>query len=607
MKVKNLISKDFLTKNTKTAIMYILVITAVILSVATYYSVISNTDSYGPDPNIVMGWLIGDLAVILTIFILLTRKFFKARLLQNKMGSKLQNRMVITFCLVAAIPTLVISIFSAYFFNFGIQSWFDQKINSVLDKSSHVAEAYIEEHKREMKATALSIEEDLDSLYYKLINNPRLFNQILDGQAEMRSLNEAMVFQTGSNTVLAKTSLSFSLSFVSIAKHFIERADRGDVVEITSDPSRVRMLIKLREYHDCYLLIGRLIDKDVIEHIDQTHGALEEYKRLKKRMTNMQIKFAIVFIIMTIILLVFTIIFGVIFATRIVRPIKKLLLATKKVQEGDLSTRVEENESDDEIATLAAAFNKMVKQIDYQQKDLIIAQRSLAWTDVARRVAHEIKNPLTPIQLSAERLSRKFSSESSNPEEFIKYTKTILRHTDSIGRIISDFINFARMPSPRYEKTDIIKLVQDTVDSHKIINEKITYNFSANVKHLDFCCDIIQINQIIMNLLKNAEESMENIDRKVIDILLLKNEDLFTITIHDSGSGIPKEILDSVIEPYVTTKEKGTGLGLAIVKKIVQDHYGNIEISNNEGALIKISFNIDQLSQKSTKSYHDSI
>ena len=163
------------------------------------------------------------------------------------------------------------------------------------------------------------------------------------------------------------------------------------------------------------------------------------------------------------------------------------------------------------------------------------------------------------------------------------------------------------MPSPRYEKTDIIKLVQDTVDSHKIINEKITYNFSANVKHLDFCCDIIQINQIIMNLLKNAEESMENIDRKVIDILLLKNEDLFTITIHDSGSGIPKEILDSVIEPYVTTKEKGTGLGLAIVKKIVQDHYGNIEISNNEGALIKISFNIDQLSQKSTKSYHDSI
>lgn len=606
MKAKNILSKHFFNKNTKTAIIYILVIASVILSIATYYSITSKTDSYGPDPNIVMGWLIGDLAVILAIFIILTRKFFKARLLQNKMGSKLQNRMVLTFCIVAAIPTLVISIFSAYFFNFGIQSWFDQKINSVLDQSSHVAEAYIEEHKREMKATALSIEEDLDNLYYKLINNPRLFNQILEGQAEMRSLNEAMVFQTGSNTVLAKTSLSFSLSFVSIPKHFLDRADRGDVVEISSDPSRVRMLIKLREYNDCYLLIGRLIDKDVIEHIDQTHGALEKYKRLKKHMTNMQIKFAIIFIIMTIILLVVTIIFGVIFATRIVRPIKKLLIATKKVQDGDLSTRVEENDSDDEMTTLAAAFNKMVKQIDYQQKDLIIAQRSLAWADVARRVAHEIKNPLTPIQLSAERLSRKFSAEATDPEEFIKYTKTILRHTDSIKRIVSDFINFAKMPNPKYEKTNIVKLIYDTVDSHKIINDSITYDISSNIDSLDIFCDTIQINQVIMNLLKNAEESLENIqsETKIIDIILYKENDIFTITIHDNGHGIPQEILNSVSEPYVTTKEKGSGLGLAIVKKIIQDHYGTLDISNNNGAIIKISFNTEQLLQKSTKSYH---
>ncbi len=583
--------------------MYILLASAFILSIATYYAITSNADSYGPDPNVVMGWLVGDLAVILTIFILLTQKFFKLRFYRSKDPSrsnyKLQNRMVMMFCLVAAVPTLIISIFAAYFFNFGMQSWFDQKINSVLGKSTQVAEAYIAEHKREMKATALSIEEDLDNLYYKLINNPNLFNQVLEGQAEMRALNEAMVFQTGTNTVFARTALSFSLSFVSIPKHLIEKADRGEVVEINSDPSRVRMLIKLREYHNCYLLIGRLIDNNIIEHIDQTHGALEEYKRLKKHMTNMQIKFAIIFIIVTIILLVVTIICGVIFASRIVSPIKKLLFATQKVQEGDLSIRVKEDNSNDEIATLASAFNKMVRQIDYQQKDLIIAQRSLAWADVARRVAHEIKNPLTPIQLSAERLNKKFSSQIAEKDEFIKYTQTILRHTNSIGRIISDFINFAKLPNPRYEKIDIVKLASDTLESHKVINDKIIYNFTSNLKNCDFVCDVTQINQVIMNLLKNSEEALENTnDPKIINLNIEKTKDELIMTIHDNGPGVPEEIITNATEPYVTTKEKGTGLGLAIVKKIIQDHYGIIEIVNNSGALVKITFNLDQLSKK---------
>ena len=584
---------------TQSAITYILLTAAVTLSVVTYFAITNNSTHYGPDPSVVMKWLLADLTILLSLALVLTRRFFKIwfRKKQDTSGAKLQNRIIFMFCLIAAVPTLVISIFSAYFFNFGIQSWFDQKINTVLNKSVQVAESYIAEHHIEMKNTTYSIADDLSNLHHQLSRDQILFNKILEGEAETRTLSEVMVFQATTNTVLARSSLSFALAFTSIPRHFIERADKGQIVEIMSDPTKIRMLLKLPEYN-AYLLVGRLIDKDIIDHVDKTHGAVEDYMRLKKRITNMQIKFSIIFIVMTLILLVATIISGVIFASKIIKPIKKLLSATYKVQQGDLSIRVEESSSDDEIAILSSAFNGMLEQINYQQKELIIAQRALAWSDVAQRVAHEIKNPLTPIQLCAERLHKKFLPEIKEKNEFTKYTQTILQHTQDINKIITDFVNFARIPTPKPEPIDIIKAVKDLVESYQMLNEQITYNFTSNVSECEFLCDNTQINQVIINLLKNAEESLENCAIKTIDVSITKDPELLTIKIQDSGNGIDEKILDRVTEPYMTTKIKGTGLGLAIVNKIVQDHAGILKITNDHGAIITLTFDLIKLAKK---------
>ena len=602
MKLLQFINNLRKNRGTKNVILYSLVISAVTLSFVTYYAITNNSASAAPDPSVVMGWLLIDLTLILSTAILLSRRFFKIwfRRKQDLTGSKLQNRIVLMFCLIAAIPTLVISIFSAYFFNFGIQSWFDQKINNVLNKSVQVAESYIAEHRIEMKNTAWSITDDFSNLYhqdYQLLNNPELFNKFLDGEVETRGLTEAIIFQPNGNRVLARTSLSFVLTFANIPKPLFNQADSGEVVEITSDPTKIRMLVKLPEYN-AYLLIGKLIDKSIIEHVDKTHGAVEEYMRLKKRITNMQIKFSIIFIVMTIILLVATIISGVIFAARIISPIKKLLSATHKVKQGDLSIRVQEGVNDDEITMLSSAFNSMLKQINHQQKELIVAQRALAWSDVAQRVAHEIKNPLTPIQLCAERLNKKFADEVKEKNEFIKYTSTILQHTQNIGKIISDFVNFAKIPTPRFEHTDIVKTVSDIVESYTILNEKITYNFTTNISQCDFICDTTQINQIMINLLKNAEEALEHSPIKIVNVSIFKEDNLLSLIVSDSGKGIEENLLERITEPYMTTKTKGTGLGLAIVKKIVQDHAGSIEITNNPGATIKLTFNLDKLAEK---------
>ena len=559
-----------------------------------------------PDPVSVIGLMLTSLGLFLLIGIFFINNFVSNIFTFIKSGkrrvSKLRKRIIIAFSLGAAVPTLIVAVFSTYFFNFGIQSWFDSKITAVLDQSVIVAESYISEHTLQMRATALSIANDLNDMYYKLIHSPELFNQLLNGQAEMRSLDEAIVFQKSTNTILAQTSLSFSLSFATIPAHIIERADRGEIISISSDPTRIRVLIKLKDYNNTYLLIGRAVDPQIIDHINKTDGAAAEYYSLKNQIVSMQIKFSMIFILVAMILLISAIIWGRSFAERIVKPIRELVIAAEKVKNGDLTVQVPENNlRKDEIKVLSNAFNRMVKQIDRQQKDLLVAQRALAWSDVARRVAHEIKNPLTPIQLSAEILIKRYKQDVSDQTGFEKYVKNIIRHSNDIKNIVSEFVNFARMPAPTFANCDIVSLVSDLVESRKLINYKIYYSFKSNINNFDLVCDVSQINQVMVNLMQNAEEALiqPNSDSK-IDVEINVQGELLFILVSDNGPGFSKEILGTATEAYVTTKKDGTGLGLAIVQRIIHDHFGEITIFNNQsgGATIKLMLNTNLLKNK---------
>ncbi|MFU7502527.1 MAG: ATP-binding protein [Candidatus Tisiphia sp.] len=586
-------------------LIFVLIIVAIILACSTYYVISIESKSLGPDPSRVIGLILVDLAVFLLLGILLARKFLRDFIDkgERETSSKLQNRIIIAFSLIATIPTIIVSVFSAYFFNFGIQSWFDKKISAVLDQSIIVAESYIDEHKLQLRETALSVADDLTEMYYNLIHNPLSFNQALNTEVEMRSLDEAIVFHRPTNTVIANTFLSFAISFATIPAHLMKRAEIGEIVEIKSDPKKIRMLTKLKDHNDIYLLVGRLIDAKIIDHIDKTNGAAEEYYRLKKHISSMQIKFSIVFIFIALLLLLAAISWGMIFATKIVKPIRKLVIATEKVKNGDLTIQVPEDlVNKDEISVLSSAFNRMIKQIDHQQRDLVIAQRALAWSDVARKVAHEIKNPLTPIHLASERLLRKFSNQVEDKTEFNKYIQMIVRHTDDIKKIVSEFVNFARLPAPIFMDCDLVILIKNMVESRKLINDKILYKFITTDQHIDFICDTTQINQIMVNLLKNAEESigLTRFQQGVIAVSITKSNHQITITVNDNGIGFQANLIDRATEPYITTRSKGTGLGLAIIKKIAQDHCATLELKNKYegGAIVNITFNLDELKLK---------
>lgn len=587
---------------------YIFYIITVITFIALCSNLFSLTEQlfFNVNSDIILKYILVNLGLVLILCILFVinklSNNFTLFAKNTRRISRLKKRIIIAFSIGAALPTMMVALFSTYFFNYGIEAWFDKKISKVLDQSVRVGESYINEHIMQLKETAMSVGEDISSMYYELIHNPELFAKVINAQAELRSLDEAMVFQKNSNNILAQTSFSFSLAFMTIPAYLFEKADRGEKVYIQSDPAKIRVLIKIKGYEDTYLLIGRLVDTKILDHISKTNGAAQEYNIIKHQIISMQIKFTMVFVLLSLILLMTAIIWGKRFAEKIVKPIRELVIAAEKVKNGDFSVQVPLNDlKKDEIKVLSTAFNRMVNQIDCQQKELIVAQRALAWSDVARRVAHEIKNPLTPIQLSAERLLKKFQDQVSDPESFVKYVNNILRNSDDIRKIVSEFVEFARLPTPTFAKCEIYSLINDLIEARKLINNNIKYSFVSNTKEYILFCDVSQINRAMVNLLLNAEQAFDDEKKdKEIKVIMQVNEQSMEISIEDNGNGFSEEMLHLAKKAYVTTKLNGMGLGLSIVDKIVTDHYGQLIISNNKdvGAKVLLMINTDFLKNK---------
>ena len=230
--------------------------------------------------------------------------------------------------------------------------------------------------------------------------------------------------------------------------------------------------------------------------------------------------------------------------------------------------------------------------------DLMSAQRMAAWGDVARRIAHEIKNPLTPIQLSAERLKRRYLKQiKDDPETFTICTDTIIRQVGDIGRMVDEFSSFARMPRPTVQAEDAKELCQQALFLQRNGNADIRYLPTLPDCPVPLICDRRQISQVLTNILKNAAEAIEGRDERPgqalppgeISLALHDDGATVSIVVTDNGKGLPQEGRDRLTEPYMTTRSKGTGLGLAIVKKIMEDHGGSLTLGDREGGGARIS------------------
>ena len=246
-------------------------------------------------------------------------------------------------------------------------------------------------------------------------------------------------------------------------------------------------------------------------------------------------------------------------------------------------------------------FNLMIEQLKVQQEKLLINERHEAWGNLARKLAHEIKNPLTPIQLTIDRLKNKYLEMIKNEEKnnFTEYLFIINKQIKQIENLVNEFSDFARMPKPIFKNNNLVLIVNENIKLLNELDKNIEINFSHNNKEIIFNSDYEQLSRVFFNLIKNAIESIQEkyIDNlefyRKIDIEITDNADTITFTIIDNGKGfgIFAENIKDILNPYFTTKKKGTGLGLAIVNKIINDHNGSISfIPLEDGAKIIIKF-----------------
>ena len=678
------------------------------------YATLANAGPTGPDPKVVLGLLYLNLGLLLILGALVAQRLVALWFQRRKglAGSQLHIRLVMLFSVVAVTPTIVVVVFSVLLFDFGIRSWFSERIGSAVDASHAVAEAYLAEHRENIRGDVLAMANDLNRDVSILLSNPNHLNKVIRAQAAIRNLSEVVVFE-GSGKVLARTGLSLTFDFDPFPEESFQSARAGEVATITGDADRIRAIVRLDRFVDAYLYAGRFVEPDILAYIDTTKKASAQYRKLEGERFDIQLTFALIFAVVALLLLFAAIWVGLNLATRLARPISELVTAAEKVSEGDLSARVAGDGKSTELSTLTRAFNRMARQVAAQRGDLIrshkeqnarrqfteavlggvsagvigldqdgkihlpnrsaahllnmelseltdqklseilpemsdlltecrtnpmeraeaqvsisredktitllsrisaetsddlitgfvltfddvselqSAQRMAAWADVARRIAHEMKNPLTPIQLSAERLKRKYRAQiKTETDTFDSLTDTIIRQVGDIGGMVDEFSSFARMPTAVFKDVDIGNLLIEQISLQEAAHPLIQYTFSPFRQKLWLCCDGRQMRQAVTNLLQNAADSIDakkqvNTGFKgSIRINITSDNGHLSINIADNGRGLPIEDRDRLTEPYVTTRAKGTGLGLAIVTKIMEDHGGKLRLRDGkiEGA-----------------------
>ena len=287
------------------------------------------------------------------------------------------------------------------------------------------------------------------------------------------------------------------------------------------------------------------------------------------------------------------------FASRLTGPIVNLIKASEKISTGDLSAKVPKIETDKEFEKLNENFNSMIDKLKKQQDKLLLSERHAAWENVARKLAHEIKNPLTPIQLSIDRIREKYLiNKDSDNKNFSSYLDTITKQIKDIEHLVNEFSDFARMPKPIFKKNNIHNLISRSLNLHEMSEPDIKFVFSKDNPSAFVNADEEQFNRVFVNLIKNSIESIyekksKNVDFKgKISIDIKSNNDYIYVTVIDNGVGFEQIDKTRMLTPYFTTKKNGTGLGLAIVTKIISDHNSLIEFNSNDdnaGAKVKIT------------------
>ena len=659
--------------------------------------------------------------IVLTGLVVMRMTAIVAARRRSAAGSRLHLRLVAVFATIALVPTVLVALFAGLTVNIGLEGWFSNRVQQVVLSSLAAAEAYQEEHRRDLTNDARLL---AGALKQAARRNPMLDDgelRLLLGQGQaliQRGLREAYVID-GRGTIRARGERSYQFWYEQPTPQQFDAARAEGLVLIEDwQNNEFRALVPLTPLADRYLYVTRDVDGKLLGLLDDTRQSVGEYQRLENQRGRVLLEFSLLYLGFALLLVAAAMWLGLWFADRLSRPIGRLAEASEQVGKGNLDLQIPAADTGDEIQTLGESFNRMTRQLKTQREeliesyrasddqrrlfdsvlssvtagviglnaggeidflnrsaarllaldparahgrllaeavpeiaplfgrlehsvgewvqdeirlaregrvesllvrmamrrgaegelegyvvalddvtDLVSAQRMAAWGDVARRVAHEIKNPLTPIQLSAERLRRKFAPLAGEERDALEQlTGVIIRQTADLRRIVDEFSRFARMPEPDRSETDLAALLRE---AELMQRDALQGALRADLPDTPVIVDADpgMMRQVFTNLLKNAGEAIEERRQDpppgwqpCIRVEMVESPGQVTVRIIDNGPGLPED-RSRLFEPYVTMKPGGTGLGLPIVKKIVEEHGGSFVLTDapgGQGAMAEI-------------------
>ncbi len=622
------------------------------------------------------------------------------------------------FTAIAAVPTVLVAIFASLLFQSGLEFWFSNRARNMLENTVQVASGVYRYELGQVGSQAIAMAGNMaEGLGKVAIDDPQV-PAALAAQTYLRSLNEAAIVRI----IPERDVQSFEVANGYVGMINSDRLHAASTVLAHASPDayvdartpgRIAVLTRLNYGHDFYLYASRSVDPEIALQTNRARNVLRDYHALLKRSRANQLRFNAALLLGSLIIVGLSIVTALKLADQLVRPVGQLVNAAGRIEEGDFSARVPVMKTEDEVQTLATAFNRMtdrleeqtnelrtantqldtrrafieavlssvtagvvaldaqhrilllnrsaetlleqgvpiegkalelvspeldefmrgqqseanvliaaegnqrtlaVKRVRYQDgsvltfddiTDQLTDQRRAAWSDIARRIAHEIKNPLTPIQLAAERLQRRFGEEvSSDKDTFERLTGTIVRQVGDLRRMVDEFSNFARMPKPVFREENVHEIARQALFLHEVAHPAISFMLEPPTGDFQMVCDRRQLAQALTNVVKNSVEAIESRRNRGehslagdrVELKLHEEGNLLVIDVLDTGIGLPED-RERLTEPYMTTRVRGTGLGLAIVKKIVEEHVGEIAFLDRQGGgtHVRISFDAAKL------------
>ncbi len=511
-------------------------------------------------------------------------------------GSRANRKYITFFSLFTLIPSILISVFSLFLFSFALEKYFDKKITTAVDNSYRIAQNYVLDVRNKIESDIVLVAYDLNQNKKMFNANKKQFINFINTQQLIRNVDGVFLINSSGNLIISSSTNKSMYKPPSNEALKLVQNDNRPLKILDAYQNTSAALMRLTNYTDTFVYVVKYLDPKIAKYLTESREALSFYYTVQEKQTGIKLSFAIIYLIIVTLLLFLSISIAIRFSSRFFLSINNLISASNRIGEGKLNSKVPEIKTDKELEKLNKNFNLMIDRLKAQQNKLLTNERHEAWEHVARKIAHEIKNPLTPIQLIIDSLRNKYSKllDKENQINFDENIKTINKQVKLIEKLVNEFSDFARMPKPIFKKTNVKKILNDSINLMKMNNNDIEINLTCS-ENLFINSDKEQMSRTFINLIKNSIESINEKSQKNPDFIKKINieideiNDYIHLYIIDNGIGFNVTNLTNLAKPYYTTKKNGSGLGLSIVVKIINDHNGTIDFLNHKnGAKIKI-------------------